>query len=159
MNLPLLSCRPAARMQRPPTCPVLAGWPNRYLVITAPARANRVGALRRRLAALLTDWGIIAEDVDSAVLVADELLANSAVHGRSRMELAVGLDRRGLRIAVTDYGKPQRTQKDTDSYDADEHGRGMTIVTTLTTHSIIHQGPWGRCICVIMSGIRTPPLA
>ncbi|MFF3950784.1 ATP-binding protein [Streptomyces sp. NPDC001902] len=159
MILPLLSCRPAACTKRAPRCPALAGRPSRYLVITAPARADRVSSLRHRLAEFLTGWGIAAQDVDSAVLVADELLANSVVHGRSRMELAIGLDRYGLRITVTDYGNPHQLQRDADIYDADEHGRGMTIVTTLATDLIIYQGPWGRCVCVIMSGIRRPSSA
>ncbi|MDQ1006224.1 anti-sigma regulatory factor (Ser/Thr protein kinase) [Streptomyces sp. V4I23] len=88
-------------------------------------------------------------DLESAVLVVDELAANAAQHGRRDMIIRLSLDAGALRISVTDSGGPARSRRP-HAGDPDEHGRGLAIVELLTSQIRVHQRAFGRRVSVLL---------
>jgi anti-sigma regulatory factor (Ser/Thr protein kinase) len=72
-----------------------------------------------------------AEMVETAVLLAGELVTNAIVHGGSELRLDLDLDGKMLRVAVSD-DDPARPTLQPPSADR-ENGRGMLIVDSLAT--------------------------
>ncbi|MFI1164287.1 ATP-binding protein [Streptomyces sp. NPDC020801] len=102
--------------------------------LTLPAQEALVGRLRGIASALLTCWRLPDDERDSAVLIVGELAANAARYGRSEMTLCLALDPGTLRIVVSDHGDPAPARAPSADEDPDEHGRGLDIVRSLSTH-------------------------
>ena len=80
--------------------------PGRRLVLTvAQDQPERIGGARQELRAIMHDWAV-PEQVDAAVLLASELLANVLVHTEQEAVLVAGMSgkpgARQLRIEVAD---------------------------------------------------------
>ncbi|WP_436850170.1 ATP-binding protein [Streptomyces monashensis] len=101
-----------------------------------------MSAARHFTADLLECWSVPESERDSAVLIVDELTANSAQYGRECMTLVLVLDHGALHIVVSDSG----SAVERGSYDVapDEHGRGTGIVSYLAQSTEIRQTHSGR---------------
>lgn len=120
------------------------------LVLQQPARTGPDGELFRNAAldllggveaaprarafasGVLTSWRFPADLHDLGVLAASELVANSLQHGTPPMRLRLRRTDRRLIIEVTDGDDhlPRRRQAEP----ADESGRGIAIVATITSN-------------------------
>ncbi|MGW5047554.1 ATP-binding protein [Streptomyces griseoluteus] len=130
-------------------------------LLAVPALGSSVRTCRDFTASLLHCWGICDEECNSAVLVVDELAANSARHGHARMTLLLRVGRRSLLIALADFGKGTPDPSSSVGLDADEHGRGMHIVATLAQWIEVQHSNRGHQVLVALphSRGRTPPAA
>ena len=134
---------------------------------TAPYQA------RRQVRRVMASWGIGAEHIETAALIASELVANAANAAGSTPD-AAGSDaarggqimltlcyaRQALRIEVTDGSPspPVLTQAPPDA----ESGRGMFIVDALTTewsYSFLPAGLGKTVYCVLPTVHPTVPPA
>ncbi|MCK8680488.1 ATP-binding protein [Streptomyces lichenis] len=87
---------------------------------------------RRRVAALVIEWGHPGAAGDAA-LIAGELAANALLHGRvaGRMfRVEVSLDAKVLRVAVTD-ARGERLPEQREAGVEEQCGRGLAIVDAL----------------------------
>lgn len=108
--------------------------------VHACALSYRPGALslvRRRVRAVLAEWDLRPEVVEDVLLVISELTTNAVVHAEGPAGLRIrwtDVDgRSALRVEVTDGGPAVRTDLPGGSTDPDEHGRGLGIVSALST--------------------------
>ena len=76
-------------------------------------------------------WGCEDDVVESARLVVSELVTNAVSHANSSCELRLELSDGSLRVEVTDCGTG--TPDPLAATEQDEHGRGLLIVSALTT--------------------------
>ncbi|MER8162255.1 ATP-binding protein [Streptomyces sp. NPDC094472] len=76
------------------------------MTVTPPAEPCRVPEVRRFVGVQLDLWGVVDDDLHSAVLVVGELVGNAAVHGRVGMCVSLRLDARRLSLEVIDRGAP-----------------------------------------------------
>jgi anti-sigma regulatory factor (Ser/Thr protein kinase) len=96
-----------------------------------PEDLTAAAAARGHITEALRASGAPDETIDDAVLVASELAANAARHGRPPFTLRVELFDGQVRITVGDHGDaggPTFTDADTES----GHGRGMALVNALS---------------------------
>ncbi|MGV4988373.1 ATP-binding protein [Streptomyces sp. NPDC001709] len=110
-------------------------------VCPVPPAAGAVSAVRRRAAAVLTDWSVCPHLVEDALLVVSELVTNAILHARPpavlRLSWVRGETGSTLRVEVTDAGPRLPLGGSLAGIDPDEHGRGETIVHALaTSHGI-----------------------
>ena len=98
----------------------------------APGIARRV----------VTAWfreALTAQDLDTARLLASELVANAVVHGRGEILIRGGLDENRVHIEVIDEGAG--FEHKVRSRDFDElHGRGLAIVDAEASRWGLHEG-------------------
>lgn len=97
-----------------------------------PRTASSVPEARAYLAAALQDRR--GQGTETAALLLSELATNAVLHGDGdRFEVGIRFDagHRGIRVAVSDEGDgtPLRQRPDAD----DEHGRGLQLVSLLST--------------------------
>jgi CheY-like chemotaxis protein/anti-sigma regulatory factor (Ser/Thr protein kinase) len=92
--------------------------------------ASDVAVARRFVAERCRDWGC-GDVVEDAELVVSELVTNALVHGESRCELRAGLSEAALRLQVIDDGAGMPDPQ--AATDTDEHGRGLLLVSALST--------------------------
>ncbi|MFE9009014.1 ATP-binding protein [Streptomyces sp. NPDC007875] len=105
------------------------------MTVTPPAEPCRVPEVRRFVGVQLDLWGVVDDDLHSAVLVVGELVGNAAVHGRVGMCVSLRLDARRLSLEVIDRGAPSAPPPSAAGRSdecGDEHGRGLSIVEHLT---------------------------
>lgn len=103
----------------------------RRAAIALPAEECQVRSVRHFASAVLTRWGVPADDRVSALLIVGELAANSARHGRAQMVVHISLIGQILHVEIADYGALVRRPAAVEYEDADEHGRGLGIVDAL----------------------------
>lgn len=79
----------------------------------------------------LADWGLDAV-ADDILLVVSELVTNAAVHGAPPIRLQLRLEPECLYGSVVDHGGilPRRVNTQDDMT---EHGRGLALISTITT--------------------------
>ncbi|MEV6210747.1 ATP-binding protein [Kitasatospora sp. NPDC051914] len=95
-----------------------------------PADLAAVGAVRRRLRAALDRWGVPPEAVDTAELLATELVTNALVHtGQRAVFDAVLTPDRLLRIEVRDGVARVPGRRSPAEYATS--GRGLLLVEAL----------------------------
>lgn len=98
--------------------------------VTLPNAVDSVSEARRFVTDLVTQWNLDAL-LDDAVLVVSELATNAVTHASSPCRLQVTLRPATLHIDVHDSGSgtpdPQIPE------DGEEHGRGLMIVSALST--------------------------
>jgi anti-anti-sigma regulatory factor len=125
---------------------------------TAPAAARRfVRDLCACWDLLLTDdpddsieraW--VAERVDQAVLVADELVTNAVVHARSQLRLRVELRGQQLHLAVHD-ADPHLLRLASAPEVLAEGGRGLPLVETLASSwEVQHPREGGKAVACVL---------
>ena len=95
-----------------------------------PRALTSAQAARAFVAAKVSEWNL-GPLLDDALLVTSELAANAVTHADSACRLRVSLNPTTLRIDVLDTGAgtpdPQRASS------SSEHGRGLHLVTALTS--------------------------
>lgn len=111
-------------------------------VCPVPPVAGAVSAVRRGVAAALTDWGVPAEMRQDSLLVVSELVTNAIIHACPpavlRLSWMPGDGACTLRVEVTDAGPAGPVGRSCAGIDPDEHGRGETIVHALAVRHGIH---------------------
>lgn len=131
--------------------PVLApaAWPPAVWPVshqrTFPGSPDAVGRARGFLAGVLAGSPV----ADAAELVVGELGANAVLHSRSRLPGGVFVVRTEIaadrvRLEVTDLGGPW--VRSAGGAAADEHGRGLEIVSQLASLWGVATGPRGRTV-------------
>lgn len=92
------------------------------------------GIARQVTHAALEDWHAAAGRADAVLLVVSELVTNAVEHAREPLVLHLHREHTGGRIwvGVSDGGPAGQDDDWTSSCADDEHGRGMTIIDTLT---------------------------
>lgn len=105
----------------------------RVLRIAVPAQPARASGVRRMVAEQLSYLRLPAERLDNAVLATDELFANAVRHGSpdagDMITVSVECTDREVRVTVADHS-PDLPRHRTAG-DAEESGRGLTIVAAL----------------------------
>lgn len=100
-----------------------------------------VSVVRRRVRTILADWNLAPELAEDALLVVSELTTNAVVHALPPAVLRlsrVGAEgRNALRVEVTDAGPAAHGRPAVEPC-ADEHGRGLGIVTALAAECGTH---------------------
>ncbi|MGI5401170.1 ATP-binding protein [Streptomyces sp. CA-135486] len=108
-------------------------------VSPVPHSPGAVAVVRRRVRAVLAEWGLSGDVTMDALLVVSELLTNALVHALPPATLRlsrVHVDgRRALRVEVTDAGRALPVRQPACP---EEHGRGIAIVTALSARCGIH---------------------
>ncbi len=106
-------------------------------VLPVPHICEAVATVRRRAHALLTEWELSDDCLDEALMVISELVTNAILHALPpavlRLRWTECEGSAGLRIEVTDGGPVPPGQRDDEDLEPDEHGRGLGIVTALST--------------------------
>src|SRR5438045_8493466 len=109
----------------------MSGQDSRSLDLAPTARSTREA--RQFIDATLSEWGLTALR-DTALLLTSEVVTNSVLHARSRVQVAVRREDNGVTIAVSDASvrmpirRVQRGEART--------GRGIDT---------LEQVAWGRC--------------
>ncbi|HWG92965.1 MAG TPA: SpoIIE family protein phosphatase [Mycobacteriales bacterium] len=104
---------------------------SRSLSVSLPVPRERALLIdvRARARAAMESWALLEELVDTATLLASELVTNGLVHGKGGVELRLRLTRDRLVLEVEDAGHhmPRRRRAGTD----EESGRGLHLVQVL----------------------------
>lgn len=104
------------------------------VTMRVPFAASSVSVTRQRLKGWLTDSGLPRETVDDARLVISELVGNSVRHAQplpdGTLLVSWEIERRGLRISVSDGGAGTRPRK-VHAGSSALAGRGMAIVDSI----------------------------
>ncbi|MFJ8023560.1 ATP-binding protein [Streptomyces sp. NPDC096311] len=115
-----------------------------HAVVAVPADASRIRDVRRYISAVLAQWGLADDDLDSCVLIVAELANNSAQHGRSDLTVFLSLRDHTLHIDVADRGADvERPSWSRPPSTSGEHGRGLGIVQALSDECDIRRQPSG----------------
>ncbi|MBI0294787.1 ATP-binding protein [Streptomyces sp. PRKS01-29] len=111
-------------------------------VLPVPHICEAVATVRRRAHALLSEWELSADRLDEALMVISELVTNAILHALPPAVLRLRWTEceggTGLRIEVTDGGPVPADQRADEDIEPDEHGRGLGIVTALSTRHGSH---------------------
>ncbi|MBL1097421.1 ATP-binding protein [Streptomyces sp. 205] len=105
--------------------------------LPVPHIHGAVATVRHRARLLLDEWELPAECLDDALMVISELITNAVLHAlppavlRLRSSETDGC--RTLHIEVTDGGPAPRTERPDEEIEPDEHGRGIGIVSALSS--------------------------
>jgi CheY-like chemotaxis protein/anti-sigma regulatory factor (Ser/Thr protein kinase) len=109
---------------------VIAGQDVREVGVSLPNDPSSPGTARRLVTKACLDWGC-GEVIDAALLVVTELVTNAVVHAGSTCDLRVQLRDGVLRLEVDDEGGG--TPDLQSSSDSEEHGRGLFLVSAMST--------------------------
>ncbi|MFC8277063.1 ATP-binding protein [Streptomyces sp. NPDC057271] len=107
--------------------------PNSAAEHALPHDVTAPGVARCIVRTLLGDWGVPADSIDDAQLVVSEMVSNSIEHARGPVQLHVRRARAEgtVCLEVSDAGPAASEGTWTSSCEADEHGRGLSIVEGL----------------------------
>jgi PAS domain S-box-containing protein len=97
-----------------------------------PAKPSAVGTGRRFVSATLEKWGCSPDLVDTARLLASEVLTNAVRHGVGPINLRLRRSERELTIEITDRATGVPHPRPADQ--AEESGRGLRLVEALTVY-------------------------
>ncbi|MFP5219188.1 MAG: SpoIIE family protein phosphatase [Actinomycetes bacterium] len=102
---------------------------SRTVVLPVPRERALLIDVRARARAAMSEWALLDELVETATVLASELVTNGLVHGKGPVELRIRLTRDRLVLEVEDGGHhmPRRRRADAD----EEGGRGLHMVATL----------------------------
>ncbi|WP_079657225.1 ATP-binding protein [Streptomyces sp. 3214.6] len=137
------SRRPAPAAPHRPESPASPAGEEHHAVVAVPADACRIREVRHFASAVLAQWGVVGDDLDSCLLIVGELAGNSAQHGRADLTVALSLRGRCLHIDVTDHGAAVEPHTAGTPSAAGEHGRGLAIVQALSDRCETQQQPSG----------------
>ncbi|MEV0976521.1 ATP-binding protein [Streptomyces sp. NPDC049915] len=106
-------------------------------VFPLPHAPGAVATVRRRVRVVLAEWNLTPEVVADVLLVVSELVTNALVHALPPATLRLAPSQvgrsRAVHIEVTDRGPVAPTGLSASAVDPDEHGRGLGIVTALSS--------------------------
>jgi two-component sensor histidine kinase len=109
-----------------------------------------LGEGRRFVARTLRDWDVDEERIEPVMLVANELVANAIVHGRSAPVLSLAEAGADLLLRVSDESSalpvPQAPTRD------DDGGRGLLLVEALSDRWGIDTDAAGKSVWVTFAG-------
>lgn len=110
---------------------------------TLPCDLTRLRGLRRDLGAWLEQNGLPDELRNSVILSTHEAAANAIEHAApcTSVEIRAAIEQDQLTVAVTDTGTWKHA-----SFDNDERGRGLMIISILMPHVEITSKPNGTTI-------------
>ena len=99
------------------------------VVVEVPRERALLFDVRVRAREVMRSWALLEEVVDTATLLASELVTNGLVHGRGTVELRLRLTRDRLVLEAVDAGRhmPRRRRAGED----EEGGRGLHLVAHL----------------------------
>jgi len=102
---------------------------SRTVVLDVPRERALLVDVRSRAKEAMRGWALLEEVVDTATLLASELVTNGLVHGKGPVELRLRLTRDRLVLEAEDGGShmPRRRAAAQD----EEGGRGLHLVATL----------------------------
>lgn len=96
-----------------------------------------LSVVRRRVRSVLAEWELRPEVAEDVLLVISELTTNAIVHADGPAALRLSWTRvdgrSALHIEVTDSGPAAQPCLPGGTTDPDEHGRGLGIVSALST--------------------------
>ncbi|WP_254885979.1 ATP-binding protein [Streptomyces sp. NA02950] len=105
--------------------------------LPVPHLHEAVAGVRRRAQLLLDEWDLPAECLEDALMVISELITNAVLHALPPAVLRLCSSEtdgcRTLRIEVTDGGPAPRAEQVGEGIEPDEHGRGIGIVSALSS--------------------------
>jgi PAS domain S-box-containing protein len=102
---------------------------SRTVVLPVPRDRALLTGVREQARAALRSWALLDQLVDTATLLAFELVTNGLVHGQGRVELRLRLTRDRLVLEVADGGHDMPRRRVAGG--EDEGGRGLHLVATL----------------------------
>ena len=119
---------------------VVHSSPLTHVEIDLAADVESAAAARRFTAAQCGAWGFTGI-VDAALLVVSELVTNAVTHARSACTLRVAKSADAVRLEVVDdgLGSPDPLVVDVD----DEHGRGLLLVSAMSSAWGVNSTPTG----------------
>ncbi|MGV9351827.1 ATP-binding protein [Streptomyces spiralis] len=124
------------------TTPPVTG-PARTAVVALPAEPASVSVARHWATDLLTQWGVSADDLDTAQLVISELAANTVRYGHAEMTIRLLQQTGWLYLCVRESGAPLTAHRLLIPQELAEHGRGLAIVEALAETIEVTRGPEG----------------
>lgn len=109
-----------------------------------PPEPSSAGRARRFLASTLEEWGLDTDLVQTATLLASELVTNAILHAATDFTVVVRRHGSGLRIEVGDgFSRlPARRQYDLEAFT----GRGLGMVELLARNWGIEARPDGKAV-------------
>lgn len=109
-----------------------------------PAASSSAPVARLFLRDLLAQWELASDTVQTAALLATELVSNATRHCDSTMELRVSLSGPRLRVAVFDdsHRLPHNTRPGADG----TSGRGLQLVDMLSASWGVETEDWGKAV-------------
>ena len=104
---------------------------SRTVVVHVPRERALLFDVRDRARRAMRSWALLDAVVETATLVATELVTNALVHGRGAVDLRLRLTRDRLVLEAVDGGShlPRRRR----AGDEDEGGRGLQLVASLAS--------------------------
>jgi CheY-like chemotaxis protein/anti-sigma regulatory factor (Ser/Thr protein kinase) len=114
--------------------------PERQASLPLPMEAASVARARNFVRGALSAWGLSSLTPD-VILVVSELVTNAITHGQSDCELRLSMTEAAMRIEVADHGAGTPDPRRTD--DSAEHGRGLHLVSALSTAWGVQVAPDG----------------
>jgi anti-sigma regulatory factor (Ser/Thr protein kinase) len=106
------------------------GAPTRRRERALPADATAPRQARALLEAVVTEWGVDGDLHEDAAMVVTELVANAVDHAGTPSTVILGLDERGLYLAVRD-GRPGPAPRARPVDPAAPRGRGLQMIDAL----------------------------
>ncbi|MEJ5915054.1 ATP-binding protein [Pseudokineococcus sp. 1T1Z-3] len=121
------------------------------LIAELDADASEVPRARHLLGERLRSWSIEEDVVDTALLLASELVTNAVRHGRPPVHVHAALSGSGVfRVQVDDASAAPVRPQEPDVEDLG--GRGLQLVELLSTAwgsrlaDVRHDGRTGKCV-------------
>lgn len=119
--------------------------PSHRDVFHLPALGAQVAEARRRLRALLSEWGVDEDMCSDAGLVLSELFTNAVRHSDSeKIVCGLRLTREALRLEVADEGRGTTEPRTREATTDEEGGRGLLLVGALSRTWGVHSCTDGR---------------
>jgi anti-sigma regulatory factor (Ser/Thr protein kinase) len=115
--------------------------------VTLPRHVSAVRTARHWLADVLAKWKLCENDIDTAVLLLDEVFANAVIHAKGSGDtvyVAVQLQSPSLMVEVHDPDGNVAITAPTPR-DSAERGRGLMIVDALAHRYGTYPTPEGKC--------------
>ena len=99
---------------------------------------------RRFLTDTLTSWRLPPDLIDTAHLLASELLTNALTHAHGPLTVSVTRSATELNVEVTDSSSTPPRPREADTLD--ESGRGLALIGTLAKQWGTHRHPQGKTV-------------
>ncbi|MGH9101717.1 MAG: ATP-binding SpoIIE family protein phosphatase, partial [Acidimicrobiales bacterium] len=123
--------------------------------LAIPAEHSAPAAARRFTAATLSKWQVSDEATYAVVLSVNELVTNAVLYGRSPIELS--LRRSGEEVVVEVYDDAASAPRRLRPTGADEHGRGLQLVSVLASRWGVRPAESGKHVwCAFALGPEGP---